>query len=695
MKKNNWNVKTQNLDTVNSLTKKLKINSLLARLLVNRNLDSVESVKDFLNKDKDSFFDPFLMKDMEKAVKKIKEVIYNKEKITIYGDYDVDGVTSTSVLYLYLKEKKANVSYYIPNRNTEGYGINKDALEKIALGNTALLISVDTGITANEEVNYAKELGMDVIITDHHECGDNVPDCTAVVNPKQKDCKYPFKELAGVGVVFKIICALEGESGFQKVMEDYGDLVCIGTIADVMPLYKENRAIASKGLEIIAKTKRIGLKALIAQSMMQNKKITSGSIGFVLSPRINAAGRMGNAERAVELFSTNNYKKAIEIAEELCEENRERQITENEIFQQCVAKIKNEADLTKDKALVLWDDGWNNGVIGIVASRLCDKYYLPSILISFDKDKGKGSGRSIKSFNLYEALNACSHTLDKFGGHELAAGLSVNRKNVEDFKIAMLDYAAKHIKEKDLIMSVDIECEITCEEINLNTAKSVLLLEPFGMGNEVPKFLMRDVEILYLTSVGNDKHIKLTLKKDDMEIQAFYFSNSLCDFGYSIGDKVDIVFNMDINSYRGIDSVQLILKDICLSKEDLERFNENKMLYKMFKNKNELTCRQAEDLLPSRDDFVAVYKFIIYKNISKSRSYNFQSLNRDISYHSGRKISYAKMRICLDVLCEMKLISFKNDENKIFIEAVQTSKKVDLSNSKIIKHLKSVINTEN
>ncbi|MBR4949712.1 MAG: single-stranded-DNA-specific exonuclease RecJ [Clostridia bacterium] len=690
MRINNWNVKTQNEETVFALTENLKINPVLARLLINRNLSDASAVKDFLNKDKDNFYDPFLMKDMEKAVKRIREAIYNKEKITVYGDYDVDGITSTSVLYLYLKEKKADVNYFIPNRNTEGYGINKSTLDKLALSNTSLLISVDTGITAMEEVEYAKELGMDVIITDHHECGETVPNCVAVVNPKQKDCNYPFKELAGVGVVFKIICALEGEAGFKNILENYGDLVCIGTIADVMPLYKENRAIATKGLEIISKTKRIGLRALISQSMLQNKKITSGSIGYVLSPRINASGRMGSAERAVELFSNDNYKEALVIAEELCEENRKRQITENEIFQQCVAKIKNEADLEKDKAIVLWDDGWNNGVIGIVASRLCDKYYLPSILVSFDGNKGKGSGRSIKNFNLYEALSACCDTLEKFGGHELAAGLSVSRDRILDFKKAMQDYAAKNIKEKDLIMSIDIECELSPEDISLGTAKSISLLEPFGMGNEVPKFLMKDVEISYLTSVGNDKHTKLTLKKGNMEIQAFCFSNSLWDFGYSIGDKVDIVFNLDINSYRGNDSVQLIIKDISLSKEDLERFNENKMLYKMFKNKNELSDEQAKELLPTRDDFVAVYKFIIYKNISNSRYYNFQSLNRDISYHSGRKISYAKMRICLDVLNEMKLISFKNDENKIFIEAVQTSKKVDLSQSKIIKELKEL-----
>lgn len=690
MKRNKWEVRIQDTDKVNSLIKKLKINSVLARLLINRNLDSVESVNDFLNKDKDNFFDPFLMKDMGKAVERIKQAIYNKEKITIYGDYDVDGVTATSVLYLYLKEKKAIVDYYIPNRNTEGYGINKEAIEKIALSDTKLLISVDTGITAIDEVDYAKELGMDVIITDHHECGDRVPNCIGVVNPKQKECKYPFKELAGVGVVFKIVCALEGEAGLKNVLEKYGDLVCIGTIADVMPLYKENRAIATKGLEIISNTKRIGLKALIAKSVNKNKKITSGSIGFVLSPRINAAGRMGSAERAVQLFASDNYGKALEIAEELCEENRERQITENEIFQQCVAKIKNEVDLENDKALVLWDDGWNNGVIGIVASRLCDRYYLPSILISFDKDRGKGSGRSIKCFNLYEALSECKESLEKYGGHELAAGLSVTRENVTKFKDEFLLYASKHIKEKDLVMSIDIECELETKDINLDTAKSILLLEPFGMGNEVPKFLLKNVEIVYLTSVGNDKHIKLTLRKDDVEIQAFYFSMSLWDFGYSIGDKIDIVFNIDINCYRGIESVQLILKDICLSKEDYEKFMENKMLYKAFKSKNELTSSQAEMLFPARDDFVAVYKFIIYKNISKSRYYNFQSLNRDISYHSGRKISYAKMRICLDVLCEMKLISFKNDENKIFIEAVQTSKKVDLSQSKIIKKLKLI-----
>ena len=454
-KEKNWLIKSSDNSAyrvgVSEIAASLGINPVVAKLLYNRGYTSVESAKAFVYMESEMLLDPFKMKDVEKGISGIKAAIEEGKKITVYGDYDVDGVTSVCTLYLYLKSIGANVDYYIPNRAGEGYGVSPAAIDAIKENGSTLIVTVDTGTTAVEEVEYAKSIGVDFIITDHHECRSDLPDALAVINPHRPDCEYPFKELAGVGVVFKLICAYEervkGYSRIQaakRIFSLYADLVAIGTIADVMPIKEENRIIVRYGLSMIENTDRIGLAALIeaasakndAQRSAQRKKkvkITSGYIGYTLAPRINAAGRIKTASLAVELFLSDNKARAKEIAEELCRTNKERQAEENKIMQEADEKIE-KYDIEKNPVIVLDADTWHHGVIGIVASRITEKYTRPAILVSFEgnesetpspDDVGKGSGRSIKGMNLVDALCHCSDHLVKFGGHELAAGLSV------------------------------------------------------------------------------------------------------------------------------------------------------------------------------------------------------------------------------------------------------------------------------
>ena len=480
---------------IRALAQGLQMSELCAKLIYNRGFKTVEQAERFLKNEESQLHDPFLMMDADKAVARIRRSIERHEKTVIYGDYDVDGVTAVSVLYLYLKEQGADVSYYIPSRNGEGYGLSCAALDRLKADGVEFIITVDTGITANEEADYATSLGIDMVITDHHECRAELPRACAVVNPHRPDCAYPFKELAGVGVIFKVICALEMDAcrragrpvidGVRRISYAYADLTAIGTIADVMPLVDENRLIVALGLRLIAKTERHGLAALIEASTSQGaksvnlssgvrsaprkKKITSSLIGYGIAPRINAAGRISNASKAVELLLAEDSENAARMAQELCEINRCRQVEENRIAEQAYQRIEQSHDFDRDRIIVLEDNGWQQGIIGIVSSRITEKYGLPSILISFDgtarsedscEDIGKGSGRSIKGLNLVEAMNHCEDLLVKYGGHELAAGLTIERGQVDAFRRRINEYAAEKLDEKSLAVQLEADCEV-------------------------------------------------------------------------------------------------------------------------------------------------------------------------------------------------------------------------------------------
>ena len=553
-----WELCDTDLKKVEEISKEYNVSNLLAIALVNRGITAKEDLKIFLNPTRNDFHDPYLMPDMEIAVNRIIKAIENKEKVIIYGDYDVDGITSITVLKKFLADRGLNVDEYIPNRLDEGYGLNKKAIDKIVEKKYKLMITVDCGISGIEEIEYANKLGLETIVTDHHEPTDVLPKALAVVDAKRKDNKYPFNQLAGVGVVFKLIQAINMKYNLsQKEYLKYLDLVCIGTISDIVPLVDENRVIAKLGLKLVEVTKNIGLKALL--NMVGCKKIDSSVISFGVAPRINASGRMGFARDALQLFLTNNINEAIEISKKLNEYNIQRQETEKRIFQEVLEKIeKTEKDKT---CIILGNENWHHGVIGIVASKITEMYYKPSILICYEGNEGKGSGRSIPGFDLYEALSRCNNNVEKFGGHSMAIGIGVNKDKFENFKNDLETYA-ENANIKDFVPIIKIDNEINAKDMQIKIVEDLDMLEPFGEANKMPLFMYRNLKINSIRALSDGKHLKLTLKDENLIMNAIGFNMGNLNNEYLLGDKVDVVASLEINRFNGKKEVQLNIKDI-------------------------------------------------------------------------------------------------------------------------------------
>lgn len=705
---------------VAQISRALGVNPIIAKLLYNRGYQDPVSATSFVKMENEMLRNPFDMADMMKGVERIKKAIDTKEKITVYGDYDVDGVTSVCTLYLYLKSLGADVEYYIPNRSGEGYGVSVAAIDSIKQGGTSLIITVDTGITANAEVTYAKSIGVDFLITDHHECRSDLPEATAVINPHRPDCKYPFKELAGVGVVFKLICAYEeyrtGSTRMQatlRVIKEYADLVAIGTIADVMPIKEENRIIVKYGLNMIENTNRVGLAALIdvsstrqdgrrADRFDRNKKkrktkITSSFIGFTLAPRINAAGRVRSATIAVELFLTEKYSDAVRIAEQLCSANKERQAEENKIMQEAYDKI-DALDINKNPVIVLDADDWHHGVIGIVSSRITEKYSRPSILVSFEGNAedvdhldnvGKGSGRSIKGMNLVDALCYCGDHLVKFGGHELAAGLSVTREQLPIFIEKINEFARANLSEEDMVPVIEADCEIEFADATIALADSLQLLEPYGVGNPVPQFIMKNVFVSEVSGVSENKHTRFTLTDGKTSVSAMYFSNSPSDLGVCPGDKVDVLFNLGVNEWQDRKSVQLIIRDIKISMSSANQYKRNRQIFEDIKAGANFS---AEDgYFPEREDFVAVYKFLESALYSGADTFTHKDLLTKLANtNPSCDIGYVKLKFIIMVFKEMNLLQIDEFEDEKYRFKLQySSTKKNLNKSSILKKLRS------
>lgn len=545
-------------EQVEKVARKYNVSKLLAKILINRNLIEEDKINIFLNPTRKDFHNPYLMPDMEKAVERIIKAIENKEKIVIYGDYDVDGITSITVLKKFLLDRNAIVTEYIPNRLNEGYGLNKEAVKKIVDAGNELMITVDCGISAVEEIDYANDLGIETIVTDHHEVGEILPNALAVVDAKRKDNKYPFNQLAGVGVVFKLIQAIGQKLNLEeKEYLKYLDLVCIGTISDIVPLVDENRVIAKLGLKLVEITKNIGLKTLLQVSGY--KTIDSTTISFGVAPRINACGRMGHATEALKLFLTENINEAEQIAKELNEYNKQRQDTEKQIFDEAVVEIEKEKN--NKNVIVLGKEGWHHGVIGIVSSKVTEMYFKPSILICFEEGIGKGSGRSVPGFDLYEALTKCSDNIDRFGGHSMAIGISVSRENFEKFKKDFEEYA-QNSNINDIIPIINIDQEVNGKDISVRAVAELSMLEPFGEANKMPLFLYKNLKINSIRALSEGKHLKLTLKDDNFIIDAIGFNLGYLTEEYRIGDKIDVVGTLEINRFNGMENVQINLKDI-------------------------------------------------------------------------------------------------------------------------------------
>lgn len=543
------------------ISKNFNISPLTAIILYNRGIREDGQIKDFLARDLSGMHDPFLMKDMDKAVERILLAKKNNEKITIYGDYDVDGITSIAILYKYLKNMGLEVGFYVPDRMVEGYGVNKDALDKIKADGTAVIITVDTGITAIEEADYAKSIGIDFIITDHHECKESIPDVYAAIDPKRKDCEYPFKSLAGVGVVFKLIQALDSSEPIENLMDEYADLMCLGTVADISPLIDENRVIVTEGLKRFKTTKNIGLKALIDVST-NGKAITTSTIGYTIAPRINASGRLGCASTSVELFLTEDEEEAAKLADSLCHENTLRQQTEQKMFKEALEYIEQHPGIKDDDILVIPHENWHHGIVGIVSSKITEKYYKPSILFAVDGDSAKGSGRSIAGFNLFGALENCSGLLEKFGGHELAAGLTIKAENIEDFRKKINEYAKGRIEDMTLVPTISLDAQIKVPYITIDTVHDINKLQPFGVNNPTPSFSVRNIKIHRISVMSEGKHLRMTLYKDGKYLDTVGFGMGDYYSMFREGDYIDVAFALDINDYKGFQNVQLILKDM-------------------------------------------------------------------------------------------------------------------------------------
>lgn len=703
---------------VDLISRELRIDPVVAKLLYIRGYVDPASALSFLKMEDEIFIDPFRMKDMEKGVERIRLAIENRERITIYGDYDVDGVTSVCTLYLYLKSKGAIVDFYIPNRTGEGYGVSTSAIDVIKSRGTSLIITVDTGVTANDEIDYATSIGIDFVVTDHHECRTELPSAVAVINPHRPDCDYPFKELAGVGVVFKLLCAYEEaacgvkrRNATYNVIKTYADLVSIGTIADVMPIKEENRLIVKYGLSMIDSTTRPGLLALIDASSgrdarrperfgrkKKKTKITSSFIGFTLAPRINAAGRVRSATVAVDLFLSEDYDSAMEIATQLCDANKERQAEENMIMQDAYKMIE-DMDIENNPVIVLNADNWHHGVIGIVSSRITEKFSRPSILVSFEgnaglpssEDVGKGSGRSIKGLNLVDALCNCGDLLEKFGGHELAAGLSVTRSNLPLFREKINEYARTLLKDEDLVPVVEADMEIDFRSISLHLAEALRQLEPFGVGNPVPMFIVRAATLTELSGVSEGKHSRIVLGDGKGTVPAMYFSNSPESLGVHVGDKVDCLFSIDINEWQDRRNVQLIIRDIKASK--IQKDAEQRERARFDEIRSGASIRIDENVIPDRDDFVAVYKYI---QASLHQGYDTWShkelLSKVSGFADGKVMTYSKLKFIIMIFTEMNLVSIEEISDEVYRFKLQfSSSKKDLEKSGILRRLRSQV----
>ncbi len=551
-------------ETVEKFSKLLNVPEIIARILITRGIDTYDKAKLFFRGNIDNMYDPFLLSEMHAAVDRIIQAIEQKEKILIYGDYDVDGITSVSMLYLFLKNLGADVSFYIPHRVREGYGISKQGIDEAHKAGVKLIISVDCGITALEEVTYAQQLDMDFIVSDHHEPGIELPKALAILNPKCESSNYPFKELAGVGVAFKLVQALARSMNIDEInILDYLEFVAIGSAADIVPLVDENRIFVKEGLKYLNETSKAGLRALLQVTGMRHKALGTGQIVFVIAPRINAVGRMGNAERAVELLTTDDYNRALQIANVLEMENKLRKNIDEETFRIAQQIVEENFDLASNYGLVLDQENWHPGVIGIVASRVVEKYHRPTVMISIENNVGKGSARSIPGFDIYLAIKECEDLLLAYGGHKYAAGLTIEKDNIEEFRLRFNELASQKLDEESLSPVLKINGEIRFSEINKRLIRLLKLFAPFGPQNMRPVFVSQKLQVVGSPTIVGNNHLKFKVRQDGVVLDAIGFN--LGDLIYRIEpgeNNLDMAYVIEENTYMGRTNIQLRVKDL-------------------------------------------------------------------------------------------------------------------------------------
>lgn len=660
--------------------------SLLAGLLAARGIVSPEEACRLVSPRSEPIPDPMLLRDMDRASARVRLALERGERIAVYGDYDVDGITATCLLTQFLSSRGGDVVPYIPSRLGEGYGLNSEAVQILAGQGVSLIITVDCGITAVEETALANRLHIDVVITDHHACKETLPPAAAVVDPHRPDCPYPFKGLAGVGVALMLALAVAGPQAAPEVLDEFCDLAAVGTVADVMPMTGANRAIVSLGLARLDPPRRLGFASLIHCSGLAEKPVTSVSVGYTLAPRVNASGRMGRAEVAVELFLTPNSSRAEELAAELCELNRERQGIESEIFQECVQCLD---AVPQQGAIVLANRQWHQGVVGIVASRLAEKYACPCFMICLDGETGKGSCRSWGDINLFELLSSCGHLLENFGGHALAAGFTIQEANIPALAQALRRAVADSCHGTQLPSVLDIDMSVPPQHLTVEAVASLELLEPCGAGNPRPVFLLQGAQVHAMSQVGRGRHLKLRLESRGTSLDAIYFSSQGTELGLYPGCRVDVVFYPQINDFRGVRTVQLQVVDLRLapSRAQLER-----AIYDKFAQGKDLTCEEARFLLPSRGDFVGLYRWLKRQStISAVVEDTPARIARAVSRATRQREVPARTMLCLEVLEERGLISLNRRTDRIQITLRHVEQKVDLEASEIIRRLRRVL----
>ena len=666
--------------------------ALLSAVLAARGAAAPEETLTILEREHRLSYSPLLMRDMDKAVDRINLALSRGEKMAVFGDYDVDGITATVLLVDYLRRRGGDCSFYIPRRIEDGYGLGCDALRTLRDQGITLVITVDCGITGVEEARYAREIGLDLVITDHHECKEKLPEAAAVVDPRRPDCPYPFKHLAGVGVALKLVLALGGQKE-DAIFARYCTLAAIGTIADVMRMSDENRTIVCRGLESISSTDFLGLRALLKETGLLDKEITSIQIGFVLAPRINAAGRMGEAELAANLLLTDDSAKAEEMARELCDLNRERQSVEQEIFAQAVEQIES-LPAGDRSALVLSSEVWHQGVVGIVASRLSEKYSCPSFMIHLQNGMGKGSCRSYGGFNLFAALESCSDLLVDFGGHALAAGFNIREEDIPAFRQRMNRCVREYCNGQAPVSSLEVDVILRHPEaVNLEEVEELGRLEPYGSGNNRPVFALMGAKVESLQSVGQNRHMKLRLSKGNCHFDAIFFSTTVEECGVAPGSRVDAAFYLQINEFRGNSSVQLQMIDLRPSVEPSGREKECLELVERLIRGGKVTERDAARLLPSREQFIALWRCL--ERLGRSGPFCCHRLPmlRRLAASLDGGDSFLHAAFGVEVFAERGLISLTSRDDRLVL-CLQPGRRADLEESVYMARLYRILGKE-
>ncbi|MBQ3330879.1 MAG: single-stranded-DNA-specific exonuclease RecJ [Ruminococcus sp.] len=674
-----WVIRKLNKENAKTISDRFELPMLNAMLLDIRGITDDEAIADFLYGDTLDA-SPFEIKDMDAAADRIRAAIEDGERICVYGDFDADGVTATALLYSYLSDIGADAVYYIPSRETEGYGMHRSAIDRLYENGVKLIVTVDNGVAAVDEIAYAKTLGIETVVTDHHAVPETTPDAAAVVDLHRPDCNSSFKELSGVGVAFKLVQAIEGEyADVDSLMENYSDLVAIGTVGDIVSLRGENRVLVKNGLMHINNSDRLGVSALIEEAGLSGKRITVGNLSFNLVPRINAGGRLGLSQKSVTMLLTDDEEYALEIAAELSADNAERQRIEREILSDIDDMIREDPALINNAVIVICGEGWHKGVIGIVASRVKEVYGKPTIIISCDGRECRASGRSVSGFSLIDAVFSCCDLLNQCGGHPMAVGFGIRRENMEEFIQRINRYAFLH---QVPVPTLELDCKLNPAQLSVELARGLSMLEPYGAGNPTPLFGLYQMTLREIRPIGSGKHLRLTLGREDNNalVYALRFNTAPAEFPYRAGDVVDLAVTLDVNVYNNIENLSVVVRDMRFSGTDDDAAAASKELFERFCRGDEVTREEALSLIPTREEFAVVYRFLR----PDGYHYSFDSL----LYRLPGEIGCGKLRVILECMNELGLIAINEGLYDFEIEMLHVEKKVDLNASVIITKLR-------